>query len=116
MNKAILLGNLGKDPQVRTLDSGKKVASFSLATTEKIKGEKYTDWHNVTLWGGLAEVAEKYLHKGDRVLVEGRIKYREHEGKYYTEIVAQSMKMLNGGSVEHDQGVANDDMAQDIPF
>ena len=80
VNKVILVGNLGKDPEVRHLDSGIAVANFSLATTENYKnkeGERVsqTEWHNIVLWRGLAEIAEKWLKKGSSVFIEGKIFY-----------------------------------------
>jgi single-strand DNA-binding protein len=106
VNKAILVGNLGKDPEIRALDSGVKVATFSIATTETYKDKEgkrvdSTEWHNVVLWRGLAEIAEKYLKKGNSVYVEGRIKTRSWDDKdgnkrYTTEIVGDTMNMLGG--------------------
>jgi len=106
VNKVILVGNLGKDPEVRHLESGVAVANFSLATSESYKdrttGERksITEWHNVVLWRGLAEVAEKYLKKGDQIYVEGRLRTRSWESesgtKYTTEIVGDNMTMLGG--------------------
>lgn len=107
VNKVILVGNLGKDPEVRSLDSGAKVASFSLATTESYKdrntGERkdVTEWHNIVLWRGLAEIAEKYLNKGSQVYIEGKLQTRSYEDKegntrYTTEIVGLNMTMLGG--------------------
>ena len=83
VNKVILIGNLGKDPEVKYLDSGVAVANFSLATTESYKnkeGERVsqTEWHNVVLWRGLAEVAEKWLKKGSSVYIEGKIRNRKY--------------------------------------
>ena len=82
VNKVILIGNLGKDPEVRYLDSGVAVANFSLATTESYKNKEgdsvsQTEWHNVVLWRGLAEVAEKWLKKGSSVYIEGKIRNRK---------------------------------------
>lgn len=106
VNKVILIGNLGKDPEVRHLEGGVAVARFPLATSETFKdktGQKQekTEWHNVVLWRGLAEVAEKYLHKGQSVFIEGKIRtnqYQDKEGvqRYSTEIVADTMTMLGG--------------------
>ena len=84
VNKVILVGNLGQDPEVRYLDNGVAVANFSLATTENYKnkqGERVsqTEWHNIVLWRGLAEVAEKYLKKGSSIYVEGKIRNRKWE-------------------------------------
>jgi single-strand DNA-binding protein len=106
VNKVILIGNLGKDPEIQRLESGVKKASFSLATTETYKnkeGEKvsHTEWHNIILWRGLAEVAENYLKKGNTVYVEGRIRRREYDDKegqkkFITEILGDVMTMLSG--------------------
>lgn len=106
VNKVILVGNLGKDPEVRHLESGVPVASFSIATSEsyndKTSGERktITEWHNVVLWRGLAEVAEKYLHKGDQVYIEGKLRTRQWEKdgvtRYSTEVVGENMTMLGG--------------------
>ncbi len=106
INKAILIGNLGKDPEIRTLEGGAKVATFSLATTESYKGKDgnrvdQTEWHNIVLWRGLAEIAEKYLRKGSPVYIEGRITNRAWTDKdgvkrYTTEIVGVNMTMLGG--------------------
>ena len=83
LNKVLLIGNLGRDPELKATPSGQSVARFSVATTETWKnqqGEKQskTEWHNVVVWGKQAEVAEKYLRKGKQVLIEGRIQYREY--------------------------------------
>ena len=108
----ILIGRLGKDPEVRNLDNGVSVANFTMATSESYKdrttGEKkeVTEWHNIVLWRGLAEISQKYLHKGDLVYIEGKLRTRswEKEGvtRYTTEIVADNMTMLgsrgSGGS------------------
>jgi single-strand DNA-binding protein len=106
VNKVILVGNLGKDPEVRHLESGAAVANFSIATTESYKdrntGERkdVTEWHNIVLWRGLAEVAEKYLKKGSQVYVEGKLRTRswEKDGvtRYTTEVVGDTMTMLGG--------------------
>lgn len=104
VNKVILVGRLGKDPETRHLESGVAVTNFSVATSENYKdrntGERkeVTEWHNVVLWRGLAEVAEKYLHKGDMVYVEGKLRTRswEKDGitRYTTEVVGDNMTML----------------------
>ncbi len=105
VNKVILIGNLGKDPEVRHLENGTPVCSFSIATSETYKdrttGERKTntEWHNIVLWRGLAEVAEKYLHKGDQVYIEGKLVTRSWEKdnvtRYSTEIVGNNMTMLS---------------------
>lgn len=103
INKVILLGNVGAEPEVRALDGGKKVARIRVATTERYtdqQGNKQeqTEWHSVTLWGGLADVADKYVHKDSQVYIEGKIRTREYEAKgekrYATEIMANDMKLL----------------------
>ncbi len=114
VNKVILVGRLGKDPEVRHLESGAAVANFSMATSETYKdrttGERkeQTEWHNVVLWRGLAEVAEKYLKKGDMIYVEGKLRTRswEKDGvtRYTTEIVGDNMTMLSGRQSGGDQG------------
>jgi single-strand DNA-binding protein len=129
VNKVILVGNLGKDPEVKYLDNGVAVANFSLATTENYKnkeGERVsqTEWHNVVLWRGLAEVAEKYLKKGASVYVEGKIKTRKWEDKegvtrYSTEILGENMTMLGGkssseGTIEHTS--ESEDLKDDLRF
>jgi len=101
----MLIGNLGKDPEVRYTTSGAAVASFSVATTEKFKNksgewEEKTEWHNVTLWSRLAEIAGEYLSKGKTVYIEGRLqtrKWQDKDGKdrYTTEIVGEKMQMLS---------------------
>ena len=128
VNKVILIGNLGKDPEVRYLDNGVAVANFSLATTENYKnkeGERVsqTEWHNIVLWRGLAEVAEKWLKKGSSVYVEGKIRTRKWEDKdgntrYSTEILGENMTMLGGKpSSETPVEVAPaTDKKDDLPF
>lgn len=112
VNKVILVGRLGKDPEVRNLENGASVANFTLATSESYKdrttGEKkeVTEWHNIVLWRSLAEISQKYLHKGDMVYIEGKLRTRswEKEGvtRYTTEVVADNLTMLStkgtGGS------------------
>lgn len=106
LNKVMLIGNLGKDPEVRYTTSGQAVASFSVATSEKFKNrngemEERTEWHNVVLWGRQAEVAGEYLAKGRTVFIEGRLqtrKWQDKDGKdrYSTEVVGDRMQMLGG--------------------
>ena len=104
INKVILLGNVGQDPEVRTLESGVKVVRLRLATTERMfnrqtkETTEHTEWHTVTLWRGLADVADKYVRKGSQIYVEGRIRSREWEKDgqrhFGFEIVADDMKLL----------------------
>lgn len=136
MNKVILLGRVGKDPEVRKFDNGGQVVSFSLATTARWRnkeGEKQerTEWHNVVVNGKLSEIAEKYIAKGSQVLIEGEIRYREYEKegvkKYFTEIFCSSLELL--GSKEsgakpqntepeevHDSIEVNTSNDDDLPF
>ncbi len=106
LNKVILMGTLGKDPEVRTIPSGKKVANFSIATNESYTdkgGQKVekTEWHKIVIWDKLAEIVEKYLKTGSQVYLEGKIATRSWDDdqgnkKYSTEIVAHTMQMLGG--------------------
>jgi single-strand DNA-binding protein len=110
INKVILVGNVGKDPEIRYLEGGTAVCSFPLATSESYRnrdGEKVTntEWHNIVLWRGLAEIAEKYVKKGTQLYIEGRIRSRswdDREGnkRYITEIIGDSMQMLGRRSDE----------------
>ena len=105
INKAILIGNLGADPEMRYTQSGTPVATFNLATTERFKGQdgqlqENTEWHKIVAWQRLAEICGEYLQKGSRVYIEGRIqtrKWQDQNGqdRYTTEIVAREMKMLS---------------------
>jgi single-strand DNA-binding protein len=110
VTKVILVGHLGKDPELRYTPSGTAVATFSLATTDRFKGkdgqqQEKTEWHNIVAWKGLAEICGKYLHKGKQVYLEGRIQSRSYDDrdgnkKYITEIVADQMQMLGRAGEE----------------
>ena len=124
VNKVILIGNVGKDPEVRYLDTGIAVASFPLATTDRAytlsngtQVPERTEWHNLVLWRGLAETAEKYVHKGDKLYVEGKIRTRSYSDqsgamRYITEIFVDNMEMLTpkgagqGAGTSAQQGAA----------
>lgn len=103
-NRVRLIGNTGADPEILTLESGKKLAKFTLATNETYtdsKGEKVTDtqWHNLVIWGKLAEIAEKYVNKGKELAVEGKLTHRSYEDKngekrYMTEVVVEDLLLL----------------------
>ena len=147
VNKVILIGHLGKDPEVQTFEGGNMKCKFTLATTETFKdksGQKQeqTEWHNVVMWGALADIAQKFLRKGTPVYLEGKIKSRSWDDaqsgqkKYITEIVADNMNMLggkdgasNGGgnyqnnnqafsapSAPAESMMGNDAPADDLPF
>ena len=105
VNKVILIGNVGVDPEVRTLESGAKVARVRLATTERLfdrqanETKEHTEWHTITLWRGLADVVDRYVNKGSQIYIEGRLRTREWTDKdnnkrYTTEILADDMKLL----------------------
>jgi single-strand DNA-binding protein len=142
VNKVILVGRLGKDPEVRNIEKVATVANFTMATSENYKdkttGEKkeVTEWHNIVVWRALAEIAQKYLHKGDMVYIEGKLRTRswEKEGvtRYTTEVVADNMTMLStkgssggsGGYASSESGAsetvrssaAADANTDDLPF
>jgi single-strand DNA-binding protein len=107
VNKAILIGNLGRDPEVRFTGSGKAVANFSIATSEVFSDaqgqrQERTEWHNIVVWGKQAETCGQYLQKGRQVYIEGSIRSRQYDDKegnkrYITEIVAQRVQFLGGG-------------------
>jgi len=142
VNKVILLGRLGKEPESRTLESGTMVVNFTLATSEvykdRVTGERkeITDWHNVVLWRGLAETASKYLHKGDQVYIEGKMRTRswEKDGvtRYTTEVIGDNMTLIGskqgGGGSNFERPAASnsavpvedfkpqDNATDDLPF
>ena len=136
VNKVILIGNLGKDPEVRYSQAGAAIASFNVATTETWKKqdgtkEELTEWHRIVAFGRLGEICGEYLSKGSKVFIEGRLqtrKWEDKEGitKYTTEIVAREMKMLSprgsSGDSSQAQGQYNDQsypeqvMGDDVPF
>lgn len=115
LNKVQLIGNVGKDPDVRYLDNGVAVATFPLATTDRAytlangtQVPERTEWHNIVLWRGLAETAEKYVHKGDKLYIEGKIRSRSYDDqngikRYVVEIFADNMEMLTPRSVQQPQ-------------
>jgi len=104
LNKVTLIGNLGNNPEIQTLENNVKVAKYSLATSEIFKDEwgkthTTTDWHNVVMWRGLADLAEKFLRKGSFIYVEGKLKTRSYENKvglkvYVSEVVVENLLML----------------------
>jgi single-strand DNA-binding protein len=113
LNKVMLIGNLGKDPELKYTPSGQAVATFSLATTRKWRdkegGDKEdTQWHNIKVWGRTAEVANQYLKKGRQVFIEGRLEHRQYEQdgqrKYFTEVVCENMVMMGGGKRDDSGG------------
>lgn len=124
VNKVILVGHLGKDPEIRTFEGGTKKASFSLATSEYRKDKdgnrvEMTEWHNIICWRNLAENAEKYLVKGKQIYLEGKIRTRSWEDngakRYITEIEASTFTMLGSKSDETEQRVENRTVAAAPP-
>jgi single-strand DNA-binding protein len=139
-NKVILIGNVGKDPEIRHLDSGVAVITLPVVTSERIKdrnGEwrEMSEWHNVVFWRALAESVEKYVHKGTQILVEGKLRNRSWEDqngqkRYATEVVAETLKVLNRRdnnnsqqSGQHDNksnitatDITAKDVVDDLPF
>ena len=143
VNKVILIGNVGKDPEVRYLDSGVAVATFPLSDraytlANGTQVPERTEWHNIVLWRGLAETAEKYVHKGDKLYLEGKIRTRSYDDqagvkRYVTEIFVDSMEMLSPKtagiapqvaaqpnvqqqSMQSQVAPAQDNGADDLPF
>lgn len=137
INKAIIVGNLGADPEIRYTQSGSQVATFNVATTERWRDQsgqqqEATEWHRIVAWKRLAEICGEYLHKGSKVYIEGRIqtrKWQDQNGndRYTTEIIAREMKMLDrregggggGGSQEYGAPEPPPDygsMGDDVPF
>lgn len=139
MNKIMLIGNVGKEPDVRYYDNDQAVATFPLATTERgytlqngTKVPDRTDWHNIVLYRGLAKIVERYVHKGDKLYVEGRIHYRSYDDKrgikhYVTEVYADNMELLSprpattnaaptAGSTQSQTAVQQSDTIDDAPF
>ena len=143
VNKVILIGNLGRDPEVQTLEGGIAVAKFPLATTESYKdrnGERHdqTEWHNIVAWRQLAEICGKFLHKGSLVYVEGKLKTtswtdKDNNKRYRTDIVADTISMLDrrtegaGGFQQHQEvatpmsspanvGESGGEHMDDLPF
>jgi single-strand DNA-binding protein len=132
VNKVILVGNLGKDPEVRHLEGGASVAKFPLATAESFKDKsgqrvEQTEWHNIVLWRGLAEVAEKYLKKGMTIYIEGKLRTRSWDDKdghkhYTTEVVGDNFTILskregsNASSGKEDGENLSSKTGDDLPF
>lgn len=124
VNKVILIGNVGKDPDVRYLDTGVAVATFSLATTERgytlqngTQVPERTEWHNIVLWRGLAQTAEKYVHKGDKLYIEGKIRSRSYDDqngirRTIVEIFADNMEMLTPRNTAQQPGAGYAAQAQ----
>ncbi|MBQ8778800.1 MAG: single-stranded DNA-binding protein [Alistipes sp.] len=126
VNKVILVGNVGIDPEIRTTESGVKVARVRLATTERYydrqtnEAKELTEWHTITLWRGLADVVDKYVRKGSQLYIEGRLRTREWTDKenikrYATEIMADEMKLLGRRGDAQQSGQSAQPMGQSVP-
>lgn len=127
VNKVILLGNVGKDPEVKFTPSGTALAKFSLATNERFKGkdgqwQDKTEWVNITAWAKLAEIAGEYLKKGSKCYIEGRLETQKWEGKdgvtkYFTSVVASELVLLDGKTTQGEPVTAQHPITdEDIPF
>lgn len=133
MNKVMLIGNVGKDPDVHYYDADQAVAQVSLATTEKgyvlangTQVPDHTDWHNLVFYRSLAKIVEKYVHKGDKLYVEGKIRYRYYDDKqgkrrFVTEIYVDNMEMLTprpatGAAPESSKGTSQGQNDDQLPF
>ena len=131
MNKAMVIGNLGTDPEVRYTQNETPVATFSVASTERWKDsngnkQEHTEWHRIVAWGRLAEICGEHLHKGDKVFIEGKLRTRKWTDRdditrYTTEINARELEMLGGGGNSQSSAPAGDDEppmldADDVPF
>lgn len=132
----MLIGNVGNDPEIRYYDADQAVAQFRLATSERsytlqngTRVPEHTDWHNIVLWKGLAKIAERYIHKGDKLYIEGRIRYRVYDDqkgvrRYVTEIYGENMEILSSRSsavtseqmASHDGGERQASGNDDEPF
>jgi len=124
MNKAILIGRLGKDPESRFTQTNTQVVNFSIATSKKVKGEEQTEWHNIVTFAKTAEIAEKYLKKGALVCIEGSIQTNKYEKdgqtRYSTQIVCDRLEMLGSKDEQKpEQKTSNinmNDIDDDLPF
>ena len=133
INKVILVGNVGRDPEIKSTQSGVRLAKFSLATTDRRfkdeNGQPRTEWHNIVAWRGLADIVERYVTKGKQLYIEGQIRTRTYEQdgqtKYFTEIHADEMELLGGGGrgssgapgfQDSGPGGGFPDDADDVPF
>ena len=125
VNKVLLIGNLGKDPEVKTIPTGTAVCKLNLATEERFKGkdgqwQSKTEWHNVVLWARLAELAGEYLKKGSKVYIEGRLQTRSWDDKqsgqrkYITEVVADEMVLLSSGGSHQASAPAEEEAPQPV--
>lgn len=123
MNKVIIVGRLGSDPEIKNTQNGKVVASFSVATSEKYNGNEKTEWHRIIAWEKQAEIAKNYLAKGNIVGIEGKIQSREYEDggvkKKITEIICQSITLLETSDkrkIQENKELTSNTQDEDIPF
>jgi single-strand DNA-binding protein len=121
MNRVIILGNIGRDPEIRRTKAGDPVASFSVATSKKIGGTESTQWHNIVCFKKTAELVEKYLSKGSKVLIEGELSYTEYEDKnkvkkQKTEIIASNVQFVDSKKKDGSQKIQSEVDDVSIPF
>lgn len=128
VNKAIILGNLGKDPEIKTLDSGKRMATFSVATSEAYTnqaGERVesSEWHNIVFFGKVVDVIEKYLKKGSQVYIEGKLNTRSYEDKdgnkkYTTQVIGDNLTLLGKPAQSNEPSIQTNTQGgvDDLPF
>lgn len=120
VNKAIILGRLGKDPEIRMTQTGKKYASFSIATSESFNGIEKIEWHKIAAWEKLADVAKKYLKKGSSVFVEGKFQTRTYEAqgtkKFVTEIIASQISLCEFNQNKYECESEPESNYLEIPF
>lgn len=118
--KLILIGNLGKDVELKTTDSGAVIGKFSLATSKKVKGESVSSWHNIIVFNKTAELCAKYIGKGSKVMIEGEISYRTYEKdgekKYFTEIIGNNVQFLDSKGESQKTVPAPEFDTTSIPF
>lgn len=128
LNKVLLIGHVGKDPEVRHLENDKSVANFSLATTERGYTKKdgqtvpdQTEWHNIVIWGGLVKVVEPHVKKGTHLFIEGKIKTRSYDDKegnkrYVTDVFAYDLKFLGSKQSSNEENSSSNQPTEDCPF
>ena len=118
MNKVIIKGRLGQDPELKIFDNGNKVVNFSIATNDGNKENPKTNWHSCNAWNKTAEIIEKYFKKGDEILVEGKIDYQKSDNKIFTKINVFSFEFCGGNTKQDAQGTVQvaDEVEDDLPF
>lgn len=120
INKVFLLGNLGREPEIKYLQDGSMVVNFSLATSEKRAEKEYTEWHKITAFGKIAEICSQHITKGTKVFVEGRIHYdlwdKDGEKRTATKIIINQIKIISGGVWDEKKGGEDKPPEDEVPF